>query len=368
LKAIPFFSFEYQHQQVRDEAQQRIMSVYDSGWFISGKELAAFESDFAQYSGVKHAVGVGNGLDALTLCLIANKIGPNDEVIVPSHTYIATWLAITRVGAIPIPIEPDPFTFNIDVNKVEEKITARTRAILPVHLYGQACNMTAIQRIAKDHKLKIIEDNAQAVGSHWLGKATGSWGEVNATSFYPTKNLGALGDGGAVTTDDTDVAEHCRQLSNYGFQHKNVAAHLGLNSRLDEMQAAVLRVKLSFVNEWIESKRKLASIYLDLLKGIPGLELPIADPSSLHTYHLFVIRTSRRDSLQTYLHERGIETQIHYPIPPHLQKPYHYLNYKMGTFQITEEVAASVLSLPLWVGMTPEQIEYVANTIRKALT
>jgi dTDP-4-amino-4,6-dideoxygalactose transaminase len=364
LKTIPFFSLEKQHRQIRNDLQQKLMSVIDAGWFVSGKELTAFENEFALYCDTSHAIGVGNGLDALTFCLLAAQVGKGDEVIVPAHTYIATWLAITRVGAIPIPIEPEPMSFNIDVDKIEDKITSKTKVILPVHLYGQACNMSSILQLAEKHQMKIIEDNAQAQGSKWKGKATGSWGTVNATSFYPTKNIGALGDGGAVTTNDKTLAEQCRQWGNYGFEKKNVAERLGYNSRLDELQAGLLRVKLPIVSSWIEEKRKIASTYVDQLKGVGDLILPAAESNAFHTYHLFVVRSSYRDNLKTFLQQHAIETQIHYPIPPHLQKPYQYLNFKKGDFPITEQMAETALSLPIWPGMEPDDLAYITDTIR----
>lgn len=341
------------------------MSVVDAGWFISGKELASFEHEFAGYCNTQYSVGVGNGLDALTICLLAAGVGSGDEVIVPAHTYIASWLAITRVGAIPVPVEPDPTSFNIDVNRIAETITSKTKAIMPVHLYGQACDMTAILNIAEKHQLTIIEDNAQAQGSKWNGQITGSFGKVNATSFYPTKNIGAMGDGGAITTNDQKIAEEVRQWGNYGFEKKNEAVRLGFNSRLDELQAGLLRVKLPFVMSWIEEKRKIADRYISQLKGVGDLVLPITDAKTFHTYHLFVVRTLRRDKLKSFLEENSIETQIHYPIPAHLQKPYQYLNFKKGDFPITEEIAQTALSLPIWCGMEETDVAYITETIGK---
>jgi dTDP-4-amino-4,6-dideoxygalactose transaminase len=365
LKTIPFLSFEYQHKQIRQEVEKTLMSVYDDGWFISGKELAAFEGEFAAFTGTKYSVGVGNGLDALTISLLSSNIQQGDEVIVPAHTYIATWLAVSRVGGKVIPVEPDDRSFNIDPQQIENVITKKTKAILPVHLYGQACDMSSIVSIAEKYGLSIIEDNAQAQGSSWNGKSTGSWGTVNATSFYPTKNIGALGDGGAITTDDESIAREARQWSNYGFREKNIAVKLGFNSRLDEMQAAVLRIKLPLVKTWIGEKRKIADNYIDQLKEIGDLVLPEADPQAFHTYHLFVIRSSFRDKLKMFLHQQGIETQVHYPIPPHLQKPYDNLNFKKGSFPLTERISETALSLPIWPGMRSNQVDYICDCIRK---
>jgi dTDP-4-amino-4,6-dideoxygalactose transaminase len=353
----------YQHQQLRDEVQGVFMRVYDGNWFILGKELEGFENEFGKYTGAPFCLGVGNGLDALTLSLLACNIAPGDEVIVPAHTYIATWLAISKAGARIVPVEPDENTLNIDVTKIESAITPRTKAILPVHLYGQACNMTVIDQLARRHNLVVIEDFAQAHGTRWLEKRTGSFGTVNGTSFYPTKNLAALGDGGAVTTFETTKAEFIRRYRNYGFEQKNIGSDRGVNSRLDEIQAAVLRLKLKHLDEWNEQRRELAALYLENLKDTGDIILPLSDKEAYHVYHLFVIRTSRRDALKAHLASRGVETMVHYPIPPHLQKTYQDLRYRKGDFPLTERIADAALSLPLWPGMTKEQVEYVCHSI-----
>jgi dTDP-4-amino-4,6-dideoxygalactose transaminase len=341
------------------------MKVYDEGWYISGKALRSFEDAYARFTGVGYCVGVGNGLDALTMALLTCQLSKDDEVIVPAHTYIATWLAISHNNLKIIPVEPDVHTFNIDPAKIESAITSKTKVILPVHLCGQSCEMTAISEIARKHKLIIIEDNAQAHGARWKDQMTGSFGKVNATSFYPTKNLGALGDGGAITTSDESSAIFIRQFGNYGFEKKNIAAIQGVNSRLDEIQAAILNVKLQYINEWNEAKRKLASLYMEQLNRIGDLILPHSHADAYHTYHLFAIRTNDRDNLMKFLASHGIETLIHYPVPPHLQKAYRNLNFKKGDFPITEKIADTILSLPLWPGLKEEEINYITACIKK---
>ncbi len=361
---IPFLSLEPQHALIKTAVQQAVQQVYDRSAFVLGEEVNAFEKEYAAWHGVQFCIGVGNGLDALTMSLLACDVKPGDEVIVPAHTYLATWLAVSRTGATIVPVEPDESTFNIDTSKIEEVITPRTKVILPVHLYGQACNMTSILDLAKRHKLFVVEDNAQAQGSRWLKTLTGSWGTVNATSFYPTKNLGALGDGGAVTTTLEQLATFVKQYRNYGLTEKNIALYLGMNSRLDEMQAAILRIKLKHLEAWNEQRRELASLYLEQLKGVGDIVLPLSDKEAYHVYHLFVIRTKFRDKLGVHLAEHGIGTMIHYPVPPHLQKPYEYLNFRKGDFPLTEKIAEICLSLPLWPGMTSQQVERICEEVR----
>jgi dTDP-4-amino-4,6-dideoxygalactose transaminase len=362
---IPFLSLEPQHALIKAAVQKAIQQVYDRSAFVLGEEVSAFEKEYATYHEVPFCIGVGNGLDALTMSLLACGVRPGDEVIVPAHTYLATWLAVSRTGATIVPVEPDESTFNIDGSKVETAITPRTKVILPVHLYGQACNMTSILELAERHKLFIVEDNAQAQGSRWLKTLTGSWGTINATSFYPTKNLGALGDGGAVTTFSEQLATFVRQYRNYGLKEKNIALYLGMNSRLDEMQAALLRIKLKYLETWNEQRRELALLYLEQLKDVGDMVLPRSDKEAHHVYHLFVIRTKLRNKLSAHLAERGIGTMIHYPVPPHLQKPYESLNFRKGDFPITEKIAETCLSLPLWPGMTTEQVERISEEVRK---
>lgn len=361
---IPFLSLEPQHALIRAAVQQAVQQVYDRSAFVLGEEVSAFEKEYATYHEVPFCIGVGNGLDALTMSLLACDVGPGDEVIVPAHTYLATWLAVSRTGATIVPVEPDENTFNIDGSKIEAAVTPRTKVILPVHLYGQACNMTSIVELAERHRLFIVEDNAQAQGSRWLKTSTGSWGTINATSFYPTKNLGALGDGGAVTTFSEQLASFVQRYRNYGLKEKNIALYLGMNSRLDEIQAAILRIKLKYLETWNEQRRELASLYLEQLKDVGDIVLPLSDKEAHHVYHLFVIRTKQRDKLSAHLTERGVGTMIHYPVPPHLQKPYESMNFRKGDFPITEKIAETCLSLPLWPGMTTQQVERISEAVR----
>ncbi|MCC2547925.1 DegT/DnrJ/EryC1/StrS family aminotransferase [Hymenobacter sp. BT175] len=361
---IPFLSFAPQHQPIREEVLAAISRVYDSQWYVLGQEVAAFEAAYAGFNGVGHCVGVANGLDALHLALVALGIGPGDEVIVPSNTYIATWLAVSYVGATPVPVEPDPATFNLDPDRLEAAITPRTRAIMPVHLYGQACQMSRILEIARRSNLFVVEDNAQAQGAAEHGRLTGSFGQVNATSFYPGKNLGALGDAGALTTDDAELATRLRTLRNYGSQKKYFNEVVGYNSRLDELQAAVLGVKLPYLTRWTQERQQVAALYQQQLAGLGDLILPATAPGCTHVYHLYVVRTARRDALQAHLAAAGIGSLIHYPIPPHRQQAYASLGYLPGAFPIAEELAATCLSLPLWPGLTEEQVAFVATGIK----
>lgn len=360
---IPFLSFSPQHDAIRREALEALTGVYDKNWFILGDALKAFEDAYAAFSGTSRCVGVGNGYDALVVALKTCGIGKGDEIIVPANTYVATWHAAAQTGAILRPVEPDPVTFNIDPLQIERHITSRTKAILPVHLYGQACDMTAIMSLARKYDLMVVEDNAQAHGATWAGQRTGSFGHANATSFYPTKNLGALGDGGAVTTSDETKAQLARQFRNYGFASKHVCAEKGINSRLDEMQAAVLSVKLKYLLQWNAERSALAGLYLESLKNVGDIILPHSPAEAQHVYHLFVIRTAHRDKLKATLAKEGIETMIHYPIPPHLQQAYAECGFKKGDFPLTERIADTVLSLPLWPGMTAEQVKRICEAI-----
>jgi dTDP-4-amino-4,6-dideoxygalactose transaminase len=362
---IPFLSFSPQHKAIRQEALEALARVYDKNWFILGDALKAFEEAYAAFCGTSWCVGVGNGYDALVVALKTCGIGKGDEIIVPANTYVATWHAAAQTGAILRPVEPDPLTFNIDPQQIEQHITSKTKAILPVHLYGQACNMTAIMALARQYNLMVVEDNAQAHGATWAGQRTGSFGHANATSFYPTKNLGALGDGGAVTTSDETKAQLARQFRNYGFASKHVCAEKGINSRLDEMQAAVLSVKLKYLAQWNEQRRGLAELYLEKLRDVGDIILPTAPAEARHVYHLFVIRTAQRDKLKDVLAKEGIETMIHYPIPPHLQQAYVEYKFKKADFPLTERMADTMLSLPLWPGMREEQVARISKVIRK---
>jgi dTDP-4-amino-4,6-dideoxygalactose transaminase len=365
MESIPFLSLEFQHAAVEQELREAMDRVVKSNWFILGKELERFEHEYAAYHKTRFCAGVANGLDAIILSLRALGIGPGDEVIIPSHTFIATWLAVSAVGSKLIPVEPDIKTCNIDVTKIEAAITKKTKAIIPVHLYGQACEMTEIMRIAGQHNLFVVEDNAQAHGAKHHQKLTGSFGHCNATSFYPGKNLGALGDGGAVTTNDAELYERVMRLRNYGSSTKYSNEELGINSRLDELQAAILSVKLKHLSGWTEERKSIANLYERKLKGVGDLILPYTSSGCSHVYHVFVIRSKQRDQLQQHLEAKGIQTRIHYPVPSHLQQAYSQLGFKAGDFPITEELSRTCLSLPLWPGMTESMIDYVCGSLAK---
>lgn len=364
MKPIPFLSLSPQHSRIRTEALAAIAEVYDRNWFILGKELESFEKAYAEFTNTAFCLGVGNGHDALFIALKTLGIGPGDEVIVPAHTFIATWLAVTKTGADLIPVDAD-HTFNLNTHKIEPGLSKKTKAIIPVHLYGQSCDMSTILSLARGEKIFVIEDNAQAHGATWQGQSTGSFGDINATSFYPVKNLGALGDGGALTTDNNLLAESARKYRNYGFLKKNVGEVQGINSRLDEIQAAVLRIKLNHLQSWNEERIRLATSYIKMLEGVGDIQLPVTAPEAHHVFHLFVVRSSRRDALREHLAAHQVETMIHYPIPPHLQRSYKDLGYKKGDFPVAESMAHTSISLPLWPGMSNEQIEYICDLIKK---
>jgi dTDP-4-amino-4,6-dideoxygalactose transaminase len=352
------------HASIRDEALEAMRRVYDSQWYILGPEVTQFERAYSKFNQVAQTVGVGNGLEALALTLRALGIGPGDEVLVPSNTYIATWLAVSQVGATPVPVEPDPATSNLDPACIAATLTPRTKAIMPVHLYGQPCRMQEIMAIAQQHGLLVVEDNAQAQGATFNRQLTGSFGDASGTSFYPTKNLGALGDAGAITTNNDDLAQHLRLLRNYGSAQKNQHELLGYNSRLDEMQAAVLQVKLRYLAAWTHQRRQLAAWYTEQLTDIPCLQLPTLEVGAKSVWHLYVVHTARRDALQQHLAASSIGTLIHYPVPPHLQPAYAHLGLLPGALPIAEELANTCLSLPLWPGMTEEMVAIVATEIK----
>lgn len=361
---VPFLSFDSQNESIRANVLAAMTKVFDSQWYVLGEAVKRFESEYAAFNKVHSCVGVANGLDALHLSLRTLAIGPKDEVIVPSNTYIATWLAVSYVGATIVPVEPHAATFNIDPAKIEAAITPQTRAIMPVHLYGQACEMTAIMDIANRHNLFVIEDNAQAQGASYDGKLTGSFGQLNATSFYPGKNLGALGDAGAITTDNEALAHKVQVLRNYGSQKKYYNEIIGQNSRLDELQAAILSVKLQELPTWTVQRQHIAALYNEALAEISELILPVVADKATHVYHLYVIRTEKRDALQRYLEDNSISTLIHYPVPPHLQEAYQNLGFDKGQFPIAEEIADTALSLPMWPGMSEVEVMYVAKKIK----
>ncbi|GAB3317666.1 DegT/DnrJ/EryC1/StrS family aminotransferase [Hymenobacter humi] len=361
---LPFLSFEPQHAPLREAMTAAFSRVYDSYWYVLGEEVRQFEQEYAAFNQVAHTVGVANGLDALVLALRVLEIGPGDEVIVPSNTYIATWLAVTQVGATPVSVEPDPATSNLDPARIAAALTPRTRAIMPVHLYGQACRMTEIMALAARHNLYVVEDNAQAQGAAFAGRLTGSFGHANGTSFYPGKNLGALGDAGAVTTNDAEVAHKVQVLRNYGSQQKYYNEVVGYNSRLDELQAALLRVKLPHLPEWTRQRQQVAAWYDQHLAGIPDLRLPAVADGATHVYHLYVVHTPRRAALQQHLTAQGIGSMIHYPVPPHLQQAYQTLGFEPGSFPIAEELANTCLSLPMWPGMSEAHVAAVSTALR----
>ncbi len=345
---IPFLDLKGLNAQYRAELIEACTKVIDSGWYVQGNECKEFDSEFAQYCGTKYAIGVANGLDALILILRAYKelgfMTDGDEVIVPSNTYIASILAISQNNLVPILVEPDINTYLIDPNKIEEKITSKTKAILPVHLYGQTCEMDAINEIAKKHNLKVIEDSAQSHGAYFQDKRSGNLGDASGFSFYPGKNLGTLGDGGAVTTNDEELALAIKALGNYGSHKKYENLYKGINSRLDEMQAAMLRVKLKYLDNEVEKRREIANYYLQNIKN-ENIILPTLRAEDNHVWHLFVIRTSKRDELQKYLLDNGVQTLIHYPIPPHKQNAYKDWNNE--SYPISEQIHDEILSLPI---------------------
>jgi len=363
---IPFLDLKAINAQYRDELVEASAKIIDSGWYIHGNECKAFEQEFAQFCGTKHCIGVANGLDALTLIIRAYKemgiMQEGDEIIVPANTYIASILAISENGLTPVLVEPDIETYNIDPKRIEEKLTTKTKAIMAVHLYGQAAAMDAINAIAKKHSLKVIEDSAQAHGAMLDGKRTGNLGDASGFSFYPGKNLGALGDGGAVTTNDDDLASTIRALGNYGSHKKYENLYQGINSRLDEMQAALLRVKLKHLDSETDRRREIADYYINNIKNnkiifpITNHELQITNDKA-HVWHLFVIRTDDREQLQKYLLENGVQSMIHYPIPPHQQQAYP--DWNTLTFPITEKIHAEVLSLPISPVQTLEQTKQI---------
>jgi dTDP-4-amino-4,6-dideoxygalactose transaminase len=365
---IPFLDMKSVYAELKTELDAAYARVMESGWYVLGKEVEAFEAEYAAFCGTRHCVGLGNGLEALELVLRAWNIGAGDEVIVPSNTYIATWLAVTAVGARVVPVEPTSNGPNIDPERLAAAITPRTRAIMPVHLYGEPADMDAIMALADKHGLKVVEDVAQAQGSKVRGRRAGSIGQAGAHSFFPTKNIGAFGDGGAVTTDDPAVADRLRALRNYGSKVKYVNIERGFNSRLDEMQAAFLRVKLKHLDRWNEQRRTIAARYGDRLAGIPGLGLPRVPQWAEPVWHLYVVRilggAPRRAELMKALEQAGIGSLIHYPIPPHLQEAYAELGLPKGAFPLAETLAETVLSLPMGPHMRPESVDEVAAVVR----
>ncbi|HEU4742416.1 MAG TPA: DegT/DnrJ/EryC1/StrS family aminotransferase [Meiothermus sp.] len=361
--SVPFLDLRAAYLELKAELDEAVLRVLDSGWYILGAEVEGFEQEYAAYTGTRHAVGVANGLDALILALRAMEIGPGHEVIVPSNTYIATWLAVSYVGATPVPVEPDERTYTLDPARIEAALTERTKALLPVHLYGLPADMDPILEIARKYRLWVLEDGAQSHGARYKGRRIGAHGDAVAWSFYPGKNLGALGDAGAVTTDNPELAERIRVLRNYGSRVKYVNEVQGVNSRLDPIHAAALRVKLKYLDLWNARRQKIAGYYLEALEGT-GLTLPHPPEWAEHVWHIFAVLHPERDLLQKHLQQQGIGTLIHYPIPPHLQAAYRELGYSEGTFPLSEKIHRQELSLPMGPHLTQEQAERVVEAVR----
>lgn len=359
---VTFLDLRATYLEIKDELDAAYQRVMNSGWYILGEEVTSFEREFAEYCGTEHCVGVANGLEALQLILRSYGIGAGDEVIVPANTYIATWLAVSNAGATVVPVEPDPRTFNLDPRCIEAAITPKTRAILPVHLYGQPADMDPINDTARRHGLKVIEDAAQAHGARYRDRRVGSLGDAAGWSFYPTKNLGAYGDAGAVTTDDGELADHVRLLRNYGSKSKYYNEERGINSRLDELQAALLRVRLKHLDEWNRRRARIAARYLEDLRET-DLMLPGVCEGADPVWHLFVVRSNRRDELQRYLKSQGVNTLVHYPVPPHLQLAYKDASLP-GAYPIVEAIHREALSLPMGPHLTGEEAARVVEAVR----
>ena len=361
---IPFVSFLPMEKELNQDLRDAFDRVFRASWYIEGKEDMAFESAFAEYCGVRHCIGVGNGLDALMLSLKAMGIGPGDEVIVPSNTFIATVLAVTYTGAKPVLVEPDIRTFNLNPALIEAAINEKTKAIIPVHLYGQACDMDPVMELAGQYGLKVVEDCAQAHGATYKGQRVGTFGDTACFSFYPGKNLGALGDSGAVITNNDELAEKIRALGNYGSDYKYHHIYQGNNSRLDEMQAAFLSAKLPHLDRMNSERRRIAKIYSEGIQN-PKVTVPYVMPECVPVWHIYGIRCSERDTLEQYLREKGIGTNKHYPIPIHLQECYRELDIPCGALPVAEEISRTELSLPLFYGMTDEEAQYVVSAINE---
>ncbi len=364
--SVPFLDVEATYAELHEELDAAYRRVMTSGQFILGGEVQAFEEEFAGYCGASYCVGVGNGLDALHIALRACGVRSGDEVIVPAHTFIATWLAVQMAGATPVPVDADPVSRNIDVTALARVLTSRTRAVVPVHLYGLPAAMDPLTLFARENGLTVVDVAAQAHGARYQGRRAGALGTAAAWSFYPGKNLGAFGDGGAITTSDEAVAREARSIRNYGGTTKYVHETFGLNSRLDSMQAAFLRAKLHHLDEWNERRRGVATVYTEQLRGIPGLTVPSAPSDVEAAWHLFVIEHENRDSLKEALTQRGIGTLIHYPVPPHLSIVCKSLGWQPGSFPVAEKLADTVLSLPMGPHLTVHQAASVADAVRHA--
>ncbi len=362
---IPFVDLPAAYHELRQELDAAYRRVAEAGWFILGEEVETFEREFAGYCGAKHCVGVASGLDALHLILRAEGIGPGDEVIVPANTFIATWLSVSASGATPVPVDVDPATGNMDPDRIPSAVTKRTRAVLPVHLYGLPADIDRIREAAEEHGATVIEDAAQAHGARYKGRRVGCMGKAGAFSFHPTKNLGALGDGGAVVTNDSDLADRVRDLRNYGARTKYVHTVKGTNSRLDALQAAFLRVKLGSLDAWNARRGALAHQYLQELADARGVDLPRVPPWANPCWHLFTIRHLQRDALQASLRKARVEALIHYPVPPHLSEAYAESGWKTGDFPVTERIAKTILTLPMGPHLRPEQVSTVTREVQR---
>lgn len=362
---IPFLDLKYEYEFLKKEIDETVLNVLSKGNYILGDEVKAFENEFANYCDSKYSVGVSNGLDALTLTLLAFGIGKGDEVIVPSFTFIATWLAVTNVGAKVVPVEINSNIFNIDASQIEKKITEKTKAIIPVHLFGQAVDYDSIKLIAEKYNLIVIEDAAQAHGATYKNKKIGSLGDAACFSFYPVKNLGAYGDGGAVVSNDKTLIDKIDALRNYGSKQKYIHDYIGYNCRLDEIQAAILRIKLKYLDDWNEKRRAIANSYLNELEDCEHIILPEVSSSNEHVWHQFVIKSNKRDDLQKYLYENGIQTMIHYPVPPFQQKAYADYEICGNDFQVASRIANEVLSLPIGMHLEEKQIKEIIDVLKK---
>jgi dTDP-4-amino-4,6-dideoxygalactose transaminase len=362
-RRIPYFSFKKINSVILTDFECTFRNVLDSKWYILGKELEHFENSFARYLKVRHAIGVGSGLDALGIGLTAIGLKQDDEVILPSFSFIATILSVIHVGAKPVLVDVDPQTCVLNPHSIYPVIGPKTKVILPVHMYGYPCDMEEITKIADQNGIHIIEDNAQAVGAETNGRKTGSFGHINAASFYPTKPLGAIGDGGIITTNNEQMANKCRSLRNYGLLDKKHHHWIGYNSRLDELQAALLAIKLKYLDQWIEERRELAQKYMLRLKHIKEIKLPYYPPSKSPSFHIFPIRSDKRDALKKYLGGHNIDTMIHYEIPSHLQESMKYLGFKKGSFPVAEEICKTELSLPMYPGLSDDDIDFIADRI-----
>ncbi len=364
---VPLLDLVAQYQEIKPEMDAAIQRVLDSGYFILGPEVAAFEGEVAAYLGVAYGIGVASGTDALILALRALNIGPGDEVILPAYTFFATIGAILHVGATPVLVDIDEQTYCIDIEQTHAKVTSATKAIIPVHLYGQAAEMEALTEIADEHNLNIIEDNAQAFGAEYKGRKTGALGNIGCLSFFPSKNLGGYGDGGMVVTDNPELAEKIRMLRAHGWRKKYFPEVLGYNSRLDALQAAVLRVKLNYIDRWNDGRRKVAHTYSKALSDSPNFKTPYEAPNRKHVYHLYILQMTNRDQVQAQLKEAGIGTSIYYPQPLHLAEPCRELGYTEGDFPITEKASRETLAIPVYPEMSAEQIEYVLEVVRTSV-